>query len=1498
MLNINNLNRARKILSAHQGIKASFNTPNEKIKFCGKYGPYYKYSFGDLGTEDWNNGDVFSDLPPDKFYESEGGSAYLPPLEYADGVDPNNIEQPIYKGYGYDKEGNYYYGVTQSEEKQRLSSEDYQHLIQQNGLIDWNMKEEGERQEKIESKPLGLKPTTSTADKEKKQNNTAQSPIQSLTPSAIQSPAPSLEDYTKNVKNDLKIDTQTQLQEKLRIKQPKIESLAPKVDTNLNILSKEEETFAKEKLKPWYNTTYGLSKEQRQDIKDRYAWSKENPNKDVADFDHYDTQQEMKQKLEATQPIPKEELKKAASLTPPGTYTTQPTTPAPQNTTITIPQITPVNTQGNPSGSDISTEEQSEKSESFKKGEAAGQKIGAKIGNFLNSDGVKAAGKYGAQAGQIADIVDGAIRSGNDWAPQNGFENTWDTASTIAMKFGPLGQAVGGGMKVAKAFSDITGSIFGIKTQDFAKDMATLETVGGSYGGSTAMIEDAANKAGKKYGLFGLGSKHRANKLIDRARIQQYAMQGIADDARDLNSIRSYMDPYYLQYESDMSGGYDQRYMHVAKLGGTLTLNRGTALQNSLLESFKKGGTIEFKAEITGTEVYDSWEPVIDFDEISLLKEGGSIKQPEIEVIETNTVQKSVIPDGALHKNKHNLDKVGVDDKEMTKKGIPVVDNNGEQQAEIELNEIIFTLEVTKELEKRYKEYYDDDTKQSRKDELALEAGKLLWKEIIYNTDDRTGLIDTLKHGGSITKSKENNTYQDAIDFYKNLGYTPQNYEFIKSSDLRTEGNKLYVNTDEDAVHELWHFISKNIPDERFQEFYKDLSDSKISELGGDLKFVNRTGNPQEFYDPSELLARLFAAKYKTQGNSYTKEFFKNARSNETKYGYNFRDLLHMYNDDNLVKLFSFKLNNEYKKDNTTKRPFEDWIITVNPDYISSNYDLETAYKYVNPEQLKRWRSAVNSDDPEKELNQKDAETGEFVNHLPSIAPYGEGDYIFLKKGTVDENPEVQYEINEFRNGKTGLEKTHELIFNPEENRYFYIKKSSKFKNGGNLEEALQLLKSGGEFQIIQDDAKTITNDGDYELTTDKDKLDNELEQYFTGTNGIMKTHDLIWDNSHNRYFYRKKVNKKQLGGLVDYTPVETDETAVVKKVRDSLNLLQSNLLPEYAEQASTPSESSNYYTPYPTSDYTSEFTPSETTSESTQVPDNLNLDGWDLEKTLKHLREHAHDKSTHYCARYVRQALEAGGLVGFRVPSAKDEIKLNTLASIGFKKIAEASDNTTSPGYTPQAGDIAITFENGNHAAMYDGTKWISDFRQKGLDVYRNKKNSKAYIYRRVSNNPSQLNTILINKTSRTLSVGDKVFKVSISKKGVENTSKKGDNLTPEGEFTLGDKETKGGYNDPEYGYRPNAYGGKFYRLSGGSAEGRGFGIHGSDQYNNPDNYQIGKYGTHGCIAMKNADLEELEQIIQNAGGPSNFKVKIIKASSGTKFPKVRALSKIILNK
>lgn len=132
-------------------------------------------------------------------------------------------------------------------------------------------------------------------------------------------------------------------------------------------------------------------------------------------------------------------------------------------------------------------------------------------------------------------------------------------------------------------------------------------------------------------------------------------------------------------------------------------------------------------------------------------------------------------------------------------------------------------------------------------------------------------------------------------------------------------------------------------------------------------------------------------------------------------------------------------------------------------------------------------------------------------------------------------------------------------------------------------------------------------------------------------------------------------------------------------------------------------------------------------------ISTSLNLQGWDLNKTLQYLRAHANDKSSHYCARAVRQALEAGGLTGFRVPNAKDEMKLHTLESIGFVKIADAEDNKVSAGYTPQAGDIAISYENGNHAAMYDGSRWISDFNQKDLDVYGNLNNTKSAIYRRI---------------------------------------------------------------------------------------------------------------------------------------------------------------------
>lgn len=105
--------------------------------------------------------------------------------------------------------------------------------------------------------------------------------------------------------------------------------------------------------------------------------------------------------------------------------------------------------------------------------------------------------------------------------------------------------------------------------------------------------------------------------------------------------------------------------------------------------------------------------------------------------------QMNVIPDGALHARKNNMElaKEG----EVTHKGIPVVDNEGNQQAEVEKEEWTMTKELTEDVEKWYKKYFDEETSQKDKDELAIKCGKRIVKELLHNTDDRAGIIERME---------------------------------------------------------------------------------------------------------------------------------------------------------------------------------------------------------------------------------------------------------------------------------------------------------------------------------------------------------------------------------------------------------------------------------------------------------------------------------------------------------------------------------------------------------------------------------------------------------------------------------------------------------------------------------------------------------------------------------------------------------------------------------
>ena len=99
----------------------------------------------------------------------------------------------------------------------------------------------------------------------------------------------------------------------------------------------------------------------------------------------------------------------------------------------------------------------------------------------------------------------------------------------------------------------------------------------------------------------------------------------------------------------------------------------------------------------------------------------------------------------------------------------------------------------------------------------------------------------------------------------------------------------------------------------------------------------------------------------------------------------------------------------------------------------------------------------------------------------------------------------------------------------------------------------------------------------------------------------------------------------------------------------------------------------------------------------------------WDKAKAVEHLDKHALAQSAGRCAQFVRQAIEAGGVVLVRHLSAKDYGP--SLTMVGFVAMPP------SVVLTPAAGDVGVVQpipgHPDGHMAMFDGTLWVSDFKQ-----------------------------------------------------------------------------------------------------------------------------------------------------------------------------------------
>lgn len=101
------------------------------------------------------------------------------------------------------------------------------------------------------------------------------------------------------------------------------------------------------------------------------------------------------------------------------------------------------------------------------------------------------------------------------------------------------------------------------------------------------------------------------------------------------------------------------------------------------------------------------------------------------------------------------------------------------------------------------------------------------------------------------------------------------------------------------------------------------------------------------------------------------------------------------------------------------------------------------------------------------------------------------------------------------------------------------------------------------------------------------------------------------------------------------------------------------------------------------------------------------------IDKAVDYLDKHALPASNNECAKYVRRAIEKGGgakLADHPIPAMKYDPYLENYK---FERLTP----NPPPDYKPQKGDIAV-FQNINkhpngHIQMYNGTQWVSGFKQ-----------------------------------------------------------------------------------------------------------------------------------------------------------------------------------------
>lgn len=343
-------------------------------------------------------------------------------------------------------------------------------------------------------------------------------------------------------------------------------------------------------------------------------------------------------------------------------------------------------------------------------------------GGFLK--GLNNMGSWGAMAGDTISGLGSAIgnKYGDDFSDSQ-------KSSQSAIRKG-LAMIPGYGQLIAAATGlvDAVGTATGTNLSNIDKDAAKRAGVGAS-----ATFNNLMNMLPGNSMIWGLmGSRTNSFKMSDEAEEMQAGYSGTVSGLRSAQELGNKRVLFQRNKINDYIQEQRGKDRLLTQINETNTMRKQSDYYQDLNhQNINRYAGQNYLGVTVGKRGMKLMTPE-EVRAIIMLKHGpDKFQNGGVIGIDTN-----ILPEGALHARKNNLSDLNPDLEDATKKGIPVMAAEGgeigEQVAEIEHSEIIFRLDVTKQLE---------ELRKDGSEEAMIAAGKLIAEELIENTQDNVGMI-------------------------------------------------------------------------------------------------------------------------------------------------------------------------------------------------------------------------------------------------------------------------------------------------------------------------------------------------------------------------------------------------------------------------------------------------------------------------------------------------------------------------------------------------------------------------------------------------------------------------------------------------------------------------------------------------------------------------------------------------------------------------------------